>query len=144
MSSVRLVPLESVVDFFYRFILMYMCACIYTCLLHVCLVLTEVRKGVGYTGIRFRNDCEPPRVCWEPNQGLLKEQQTFLTNEEPLQSDNDLVYAYQSFPWFPFYISVQQIMFLTENIFFLQSILTKVRLSQFLPDPPHRPTHQSP
>lgn len=51
------------------------------CVLLVCLVPTEGRKGIGSPGIGVTVDCELPCGFWELNLCPLEEQPVLLTAE---------------------------------------------------------------
>ena len=46
---------------------------------------TETRKDVGSSGPEVTAGCELPCGNWEPNIGLLQEQQVLLTTESSLK-----------------------------------------------------------
>lgn len=54
--------------------------------MYVCLVTGKPEEGVGLSGIVVTDDCEPRRVCWEPNPGRPEEQPLLITARSSLQS----------------------------------------------------------
>lgn len=61
------------------------------CVLHACLVSTEVGACVRSPRTGGIDGCKPLCGCWETNLGLLQEQQVLLMAEPPLQSQGFVV-----------------------------------------------------
>lgn len=53
---------------------------------HVCLVPTEVREGIGSPGTGVTVCCVLPCSCWGSNQSVLEDQRVLLTDEPSLQA----------------------------------------------------------
>lgn len=67
--------------------LVYVCTCLhlYVCVLCVCLVATETRRGCQTLGTVVLGGCELPDGCWELNPVPLPEQPVLLAMEPHFQ-----------------------------------------------------------
>lgn len=88
-STSKCKPIPTLIDScVFRFIYFhFMCAACFVCMcksaLCTWLVSTQVRVGFRAPVTRVGDNCETACGCWEPNPGLLQEQQEFLTTELP-------------------------------------------------------------
>lgn len=74
-------------SFRFIFVLFYICGrfprWMYVCAPLACLVPTEVRRSHQIPGTGVRDDCKPPRVCWE-STWVLGESNNYLGSASPL------------------------------------------------------------